>query len=79
MRIEKDPRGFNWLIHPKYLNGLPRKLVHESSAVGDYEDALDVPGSSFLWIGEDHHLNREEVSELVHYLRVWLNKKRLSK
>jgi len=26
---------------------------------------MSIPGSSFLWVGEYHHLNRKEVQELV--------------
>lgn len=33
---------------------------------------MDNPGSSFLWVGNDHHLNREEVTELVSRLLWWL-------
>jgi hypothetical protein len=35
------------------------------------------PGSSFLWVGDDLHLNREEIEELVAVLEDWLEHKRL--
>ena len=53
-------------------------LALESSAVGDYDDSVDRPGSSFLWFGDHHHLNREEVSELVGFLQHWLDTGRLA-
>jgi len=53
------------------------RLVSESSAIGDYDDSLARPGSSFLWIGNGHHLNREEVAELVAKMRHWLDHGRL--
>ena len=53
------------------------RVIQESSAIGDYSDALDNPGSSFLWIGEDHHLNREQVDFLVKAMQHWLDHGRL--
>lgn len=41
------------------------RLIQESSAVGDY-----------LWVG-DHHLNREEVTELITRMQHWLKTGRL--
>lgn len=49
-----------------------KRLVSQSSIVGDYEDSLDRPGSSALWIGDEHHLSREEVAEFVEHLNAWL-------
>lgn len=78
MKLVKSERGFIFLDHPAYLEPHETKrVVSESSAVGDYEDSLEKPGSSFLWVGEDHHLNREEVSQLVQCLQSWLDKGRL--
>lgn len=57
MDAEKSDRGFVRVYHPRYLpehaNAL---LIAESSAIGDYDDSFDNPGSSFLWVGEHHHL-----------------------
>lgn len=73
LKAEKTARGFPWIEHPAYVPPHdPKRLVSASSAVGDYEDAYDRPGSSFLWIGEHHHLNREQVAELVEHLTAWL-------
>lgn len=78
MLIKQSERGFLFLMHPKYVPPHDEvRLVSESSAVGDYEDSWKIPGSSFLWIGEHHHLNREEVESLITNLRHWLDNKRL--
>lgn len=79
MRTTGTIRNFRIVIHNKYASEPEKdtRLVQESSAVGDYEDSWNKPGSSFLWIGEDHHLNREEVSELIEKLQFWLDNKRL--
>lgn len=74
MKVKQSDRGFEVLMHPKYPpDGTSARLVQQSSIVGEYEDAMSRPGSSALWIGSDHHLNREEVAELVGYLQHWLN------
>lgn len=72
MKIETTSRGFNALLHEAYPAVDLIRLAVESSAVGDYPDSLDNPGSSFLWIGQHHHLNREEVKEFCDYLQRWL-------
>ncbi len=60
-------------MHPAYLAPHePKRVASQSSAIGDYPDSLDRPGTSFLWIGEHHHLNREEVAEMVMHLQNWL-------
>lgn len=45
----------------EYLEGAD---VRQSSAVGDYDDALGKPGSSALWI-DGEHCFREDVAELL--------------
>jgi hypothetical protein len=73
--IQTD-RGFQVLTHPTYP---PKKddpgarVIQQSSVIGDYPDAFDRPGSSALWIGDHHHLNREEVGQLVRHLQAWLD------
>ena len=54
-----------------------KKLIQESSAMGDYKNSWERPGSSYLWVGEYHHLNREEVKELIKRMKHWLRKCRL--
>jgi len=80
MRQYETPRGFHGIEAEKYQNerGVYTRLVQESSAVGNDEDAMLRPGSSFLWIGEDHHLSRCEVEELISHLNRWLETKTLA-
>lgn len=73
MNVTQTDRGFEQIEHPKYPpDGSLFRLVQESSAIGDYDNAFDIPGSSYLWIGDHHHLSREEVAELVEHLQSWL-------
>lgn len=75
MKIE-NVRGFNKIVHKKQNNGKEIRLVQESSAVGNYEGASK--GGSFLWIGQDHLLNRKEVGQLIVHLQTWLDTGRLT-
>jgi len=77
MEARKTDRGFIVIEHPAYPNGNIEKLVQESSAIGEDKDSLENPGSSFLFVGRDFHLNREEVGQLVILLLTWLSTKRL--
>ena len=79
MQSKKTERGFVVVTHEKYQNkpGEFTQLIQESSAIGDYDDSFDKPGSSFLWVGQDHHLNREEVEELIGRMQYWLSTGRL--
>jgi len=73
MKYELSNRGFGFIMHPTYANKPEdTRLISESSAVGDYEDSFERPGSSYLWVGAHHHLNREEVEELVIRMQGWL-------
>ncbi len=72
MEVVENGRGFPMLIHPSYPKGRQQALVIQSSIVGDYEDAMERPGTSALFVGPDHHLSREEVGQLVTHLRAWL-------
>ena len=75
MKVVRSERGFEFLDHPAYLKSDAEhsRLASQSSAVGDYEDAMARPGSSFLWVGQHHHLNRDEVKEFAGYLQRWLD------
>ena len=75
MRIYRTLGGFPGVEHQKYAaeEGEMANLVEQSTMIGDYEDGLSCPGSSCLWIGSDHHLNREEVAKLVKRLQHWLD------
>lgn len=81
MEKEITKRGFQVIRHPGYTQYDPRErcIVQTSSQIGDYEDSAAKPGSSYLWVGDIHHLNREQVAELVGYLQHWLAGGRLFK
>ena len=76
MKAIESERGFIHIVHPLYVNQLDARVISESSAIGDYKDS-DQPGSSYLWVGDGHHLNREEVQELIKLMQHWLDHKRL--
>ncbi len=79
MKTEKTDRGFVVVTHEKYQNkpGEMTRLIQESSAIDDYENSFECPGSSYLWVGQDHHLNRKEVFELISRMQHWLKTGRL--
>jgi hypothetical protein len=78
MHTTQGSRGFRFIHHQEYTTDKETRLVWESSAIDfDTPDGLDNPGSSYLWIGKDHHLNREEVAQLRDALTHWLEHKRL--
>ena len=80
MRPTTTGRGFRCIEHPAYppSRANPEKtLLQESSAIGEYEDSLENPGGSYLWVGDNFHLDREEVAELIGYLNHWLINLRL--
>ena len=78
MRAVKTSRGFVVVEADTYPPVGPARLIQESSAMGDYEDAPEKPGSSFLWIGDNYHLNRTEVAELIARMQHWLDTGRLA-
>ncbi len=75
MKVVEERRGFRDLIHPTHENEpKEERLIGESPARSD----LDSPtGSMFLWVGNRHHLDKEEVSELIQHLQHWLDTGRL--
>jgi len=75
MKAATTRRGFVVVTHPQYLAPHEEeRLIQESSAIGDCPS----PGGSFLWIGDDHHLNRDEVAELVSRMVTWMATGRLA-
>ena len=56
-------------------------VICESSHIGDYDDAMDNPGSSGLWFPSSTDgralLEREAVEALRDALTLWLESKRL--
>ena len=80
MQVIETGRGFEVLEHEVYPPETPprrARLAQQSSAVGEYDDAMGRPGTSFLWVGQGHHLDREEVRQLVGHLENWLRTGRL--
>lgn len=70
-------RGFRAITNEPYTEG-DKRVVSESSAIDfDTDDGMEHPGSSYLWVGQDQHLNREEVAKLRDALTYWLENKRL--
>ena len=78
MKYETNVRGFRSITSPALCHGIVHDevLLQESSKIGDYPDAIDNPGSSCLWVGE-HHLDREQVNELIGAMHHWLQHKRM--
>jgi len=73
MQFSRTERGFGVLEHEGYPPGKGLlRLAQHSSAIGPYPDSFDRPGTSYLWIGRDHHLDREEVAELIRHLSAWV-------
>ena len=72
MEYQITDRGFEVVAEKNYPKGETERLVQQSSAIGDYEDSFNFAGSSFLWIGSNHHLNREQVGEFKNRLEAWL-------
>ena len=77
MEMKPTERGFAAIYCENYPKYEQARLVQESSAIREYDDAMEKPGSSCLWIGDDFHLNREQVRELVGVLQHWLRNKTL--
>ena len=81
-------RGFRTVKHPVYEGAigamqkadehelrhdvLDERILTESSAVGDYDDAFEKAASSFLWIGFKWHLDRDEVQDLINIMQTWI-------
>lgn len=79
MIAKATQRGFVVVTHETYTQPEnATRLIQESSAIGDYENSMSNPGSSYLWVGQDHHLNREQVAELTGRMMHWLNTGRLA-
>jgi hypothetical protein len=74
LRVMHSPRNFELIAHAVYPpnKGAKAPIVRASSAIGRYPDAFQRPGSSYLFIGDHHHLCREQIAELVGYLQNWL-------
>lgn len=62
--VKKTQRGF------EYVEGCGVRLL-QSSAIGDYEDSVDRPGTSFVWVG-DRPLSRAQAAALGAHLMRWV-------
>jgi len=73
----RTARGFTVIAHKKFPNEKEdysmTRLIQESSLMLNDDDPDEVPGSGFLWIGRDHHLNREEIKELISRMQHWVD------
>lgn len=78
MKIVERLSGLQALIHPNHDEDFDGEIASQSSAV---DTSLESPrgGSSFLWVGVNHHLNRSEVDEFTRYLQRWLSTGELAK
>jgi hypothetical protein len=73
MKILTTCRGFEFVRFTDHNKQLC--TIQASSAIGDYNDAYDKPGNSFLWMGVGDtrmHVGREQVAEIVTHLQAWL-------
>ena len=77
MEVIISNRGFSAVFHRTYVNQTNSRIIGESSTIGDYDDSFDIPGSSFLWVGDSHLINRDEVRELVGLMQYWFDNKGL--
>lgn len=73
MRDTVTDRGFELVTHDVYPpreeggKSVTKRLVQQSSAAKYMQ-----PGSSYLWIGDDFHLNEAQVRGLRDRLTRWL-------
>lgn len=75
MKVTKSERGFEFLEHDVYppdADELYSRLASQSSALDMEYEGNAQPGSSYLWIGQNHHLNRKQVEQFVAHLQSWL-------
>ena len=74
MKIIRSERGFEFLDHEVYPQSRhDSRLASQSSAIHMEYEGAGTPGSSYLWIGEHHHLNREQVKQFTSHLVAWLD------
>jgi hypothetical protein len=75
--VHRSNRGFQYV---EFIDRSGRTCgLQQSSAIGDYDDAMERPGSSFIWLGIEGpglgrmHLNRMDVAALIETLGRWLD------
>jgi len=62
MKKQYTQRGFGLITMLSYPDGVEERVIQVSSAAS----------APHLWVGENHHLNRAEVIDLIKYLNIWL-------
>lgn len=76
--FETSVGGFRMITEDVYAENKRSTLMLESSAIDpDLEGSFNKPGSSYLWIGDDFHLNRAQVRQFIICLEYWMKNKRL--
>ena len=69
--------GLQRIMHRVHAGIEQTVVVGQSVASRPDPDVLTQPGSSYLWLSGGHHLDRQEVRELMRYLSHWVNTGRL--
>lgn len=72
MVVEKTERGFETIRRASCPDEEVLMLVQQSSVIGNYSHSMSNPGSSALWIGSNHLLYKEQVTELISHLQAWV-------
>ena len=50
-----------------------KRLVQESSVRADHKTQFNAPSAAYLWLGDNHHLDRDEVVNLISHLKRWVD------
>ena len=77
MELKESPGGWRYIEHELHDGKTIQRLLAESSTVGHDDDSLDNPGSSYLLIANEFHLNRAQARFLAITIFDWLINKRL--
>jgi len=77
--VRKSSRGFQYV---EFIDrhGMKCGLQQSSAICGEYDDAMDRPGTSYVWLGIEGntdyprmHLSRMDVAALIETLGRWLD------
>jgi len=79
--VTETPWGFQVITFKDHSGD--KVELQQSSAIGPYDDAIDRPGSSYVWLGSEYygrvHLSRDHVLCLIDVLATWLRTGRFDK
>lgn len=75
MHSERTDRGFVRVLERMYP---PEHPLEDGSYEPLLQESSMAPCGSYLWIGDHHHLNREQVKELIKRMKYWLKTGRLA-